>query len=334
MSEVERHNLFSRFKKHEKREIQEEQSAVKIRTSEEITAENIDHLHSLQKQFALLDLDPFISRLQGDIDAITKSMETYEGIKNEIGLDVWKFNLAVPGKWFDQDTAVRAATGMAFQLYYERPDMAIPQIDGYYYGIGSTVPFFSTRNPTFIVMLYSPTQQAVSPDGEELINVAPNQLLITTDHEDSNYHGKLLHGTSVAISAAAKYKARLDHAKQESRRFSHEAIIAAKQNFEGIKPWVEKPFVWDQVINGFNNKSQIESLNDVFGIRIEKSRPRFRRKINTEIIKGSGRERSETFFPSNAGVIRNQIDQNVWEFLRKQPMYTPYLESPFSEENK
>jgi hypothetical protein len=53
MSEVERQNLFSRFKKHEKREIQKEQSAVKLRTSEETTAENIDHLHSLQKQFAL-----------------------------------------------------------------------------------------------------------------------------------------------------------------------------------------------------------------------------------------------------------------------------------------
>jgi hypothetical protein len=33
-------------------------------------------------------------------------------------------------------------------------------------------------------------------------------------------------------------------------------------------------------------------------------------------------------------VIRNQIDQKVWDFLREQPMYAPYLETPFSEENK
>jgi hypothetical protein len=237
MSEVERHNLFSRFKKHEKREIQKEQSAVKLRTSEEITAENIDHLHSLQKQFALLDLDSFISRLQGDINAITEAMEPFEGIKNQIGLDVWSFNLAVPGNWFDQDTAVRAAMGMAFQLYYERPDLNHNEdIDDFGYYIASTVPYFDTENPTFIAMLYSPARQLVNTiEGVELVDDAPTHTFIGTDYSESIYKGRLLEAVGVGQEARERDHARFDHARNEHTRFLDAARMAAREEFEGIR---------------------------------------------------------------------------------------------------
>jgi hypothetical protein len=336
MSEVERQNLFSRFKKHEKREIQKEQSAVKLRTSEETTAENIDHLHSLQKQFALLDLDPFISRLQGDINAITEAMEPYEGRKNEIGVDVWRFNLAVPGKWFDDNTAIRAATGIAFQLFYKRPDLNHSEdIDDFGYYIASTVPYFDRRNPTFIAMLYSPTRQLVNTiEGGELADVAPTYTFIGVDYSEGLYRGKLLEAVGISEAAGKRDNARFKHERDEYTRFLGEARMAAREEFEGDKPWEETQFKWSQEIHEIENRSQITGIDEVFGIGIEKFKPRFKRKINIEITKGPGRGESEVFFPERAGVIRNQIDQKVWDFLREQPMYAPYLETPFSEENK
>lgn len=336
MSEVERHNLFLRFKKHEKREIHKEQSAVKIRTCEETTAENIDHLHSLQKQFALLDLDPFISRLQGDINAITEAMAPYEGAKNEIGVDVWRFNLAVPGKWFDDNTAIRAATGIAFQLFYKRPDLNHSEdIDDFGYYIASTVPYFDRRNPTFIAMLYSPTRQLVNTiEGLEFADVAPTHTFNGVDYSEGLYNGRLLEAVGISEAASKRDNARFKHERDEYTRFLGEARMAAREEFEGDKPWEEAQFKWSQDIHEIENRSQITSLSEIFGIVIEKNKPTFRRKVNTEIIKGPGRKESEVFFPERAGVIRNQIDQKVWEFLRTQPMYAPYIESPFLDENK
>lgn len=334
MGDLERHTLFSRFKKQERKKYQEIENASMIKTERETTAENEDHLQELQKQFALLDLDPFIAQLRGDLHAIKETMEPFERTKNEIGLDVWRFNLAVPGEWFDQDTAIRAATGMAFQLYYERPDLNRPEdIDDFGLYTARDEPYFDSSNPTFIILLHYPSQQLITTaDGKDLADVSPAHIFIGTDSTESIYQGGLLESFGINQAARERDKARFKHSSDEYDRFLHSARMAAREKFEGVKPWRREPFVWNQEINEIRDGGQIASLNDIFGIKIEKTKPRFRRKVDARVVKGSGREGSEIFFPSNTGVVRNQIDQKIWEFLRTQPMYAPYLESPFPED--
>lgn len=334
MSEVERHNLFSRFKKQERRKNKQESATVQLQTDAEITAENQDHLNMLQRQFELLDLDPYIAQLQADIYGITQSMESYEGIKNEVGLDVWEFNIAVPGKLFDQDTSIRAARGIAFQLFYERPDLAMPDRRAdYSYGIASTVPFFDEKNPTFFVFLYSPTSQLVdTAEGKELAGVAPAHLFIGTDFSEGRFKGNLLNGIGISQAARERDLAHLDHAQSESRRLSQESIIASREGFENVDPWMSRPFVWNQEVVSLKEKRQVELLDNLFGIRTELTAPKMFRQRKRVFVKGSGREDSRVFFPEAAGVVKSQIDREVWDFLKSQPMYALYLESPFSED--
>ncbi len=358
MGELDRRLFFSHFRRKDATDLSAQYRKERAQSADSVTAENRDHLETLQRQLSPLGFDDFFVKLREDMTTISENIPLDELLE----LDTWRVNLLTPGAGFDENTALRALTGYVIQvkrLHTNTSDKPInirlseirnqknkTQDDGLL--VSEVGPFrdsgelgHTQNTATFYAFIFQPVSDVsettqgleygsaspriyigMDPDG---ISGRPNlsRILGVDNAMETDKYLELVQGRDDLVENTY-WAAAMDFGHNPPP--TPEPIILPKivtideRTYIGHDPSYEERAMRDTILH----------LNDLFFAqpiiagRKRFRRPRFYKNPPKTVEKGIFREASEVFIPDQAGLYTEQLADRFLAFLQLHPDFAVY----------